>query len=103
MRRLRKSELDGLVAEATVDAHDEWEQLDSFQVMLQDNLAYPFRTRLLGIEVVVTGIAFGLRPDLVFICVRGGETLRVGVLDLPRPSPPPEGWQWVEAYRHWAK
>jgi hypothetical protein len=24
------------------------------------------------------------------------------VLDLPLPTPPPEGWEWIEAFRHWA-
>ena len=30
-------------------------------------------------------------------------TQRIPILDLPLPTPPPEGAQWIEAYRRWAK
>ena len=25
------------------------------------------------------------------------------ILNLPLPSPPPTGWEWIEAYRYWAR
>jgi hypothetical protein len=27
---------------------------------------------------------------------------RIGILDLPLPDPPPDGAEWIEAYRRWA-
>jgi hypothetical protein len=35
--------------------------------------------------------------------MRGAATQRIPILDLPLPTPPPEGAQWIEAYRRWAK
>jgi len=27
----------------------------------------------------------------------------IPVLDLPLPDPPPAGWEWIAAYRQWAR
>jgi hypothetical protein len=27
----------------------------------------------------------------------------IPILDLPLPTPPPGGAEWIEAYRHWLK
>ncbi|MGH3155114.1 MAG: hypothetical protein ACRDNF_00850 [Streptosporangiaceae bacterium] len=50
------AELDALVEQATVDAYDKYEQLASFHTMINDHLAVPFRTTVLGVEVTVTKI-----------------------------------------------
>jgi Calcium binding len=44
-------QLDKLIEEATVDAYDEEQQATGFFTMIEENLALPFRTRVLGIEV----------------------------------------------------
>jgi hypothetical protein len=100
---LSKRELDALVAEATVDAYDQDEQLTGFHTMIGDELATPFKTTVLGIEVTVTGIDQVAGTGIVALCRHGAHNQRVGILDLPLPSPPPEGAQWIEAYRHWAR
>lgn len=43
-------------------------------------------------------------PDgsIVALCSRGGMRQSIGILELPLPSPAPEGAEWIEAYRHWA-
>ncbi|WP_377273771.1 hypothetical protein [Peterkaempfera sp. SMS 1(5)a] len=101
MKRPTSAELDALVAEATVDAYGEHEQLDAFHTVIADCLALPFDTTVLGITVSV--IAVDLRPGsgIVAVCRSGRHRQAVGILDLPTPSPLPEGWQWVEAYRYW--
>ncbi|MEU0478025.1 calcium-binding protein [Streptosporangium sp. NPDC006013] len=53
MGELSKAELDALVEEATVDAYNEDEQLSGFHVMLDEHLALPFQTTVLGVEVTV--------------------------------------------------
>lgn len=103
MKRLPKSTLRKLIKEAIVDAHDDAEQLVGFFTMLHDNVAYPFHVTLLGAPAVVVDVEHSMRPDLVFVCARGRERLRVGVLDLPTPRPAPDGWEWVESYRLWAR
>ncbi|MBM4131671.1 hypothetical protein FJ250_11700, partial [bacterium] len=42
-----------MIADAIVDAYGESEQIVGFYTMLEDNLATPFRTRVLGVEVTV--------------------------------------------------
>jgi hypothetical protein len=96
-------ELDALVEEATVDAYGEDEQLSGFSVMIDNDLALPFDTVVLGIEVTVTKVEQVAGNGIAAVCRRGRFTQRIGILDLPLPSPPPDGAQWIEAYRHWAQ
>ncbi|WP_433082405.1 hypothetical protein ACQP1P_01655 [Dactylosporangium sp. CA-052675] len=100
MSLLKRSQLDGLVEEATVDCYNEDEQLTGLFTMIEDNLALPFTTLVLGVEVTVRRV--DLRGDrIVAICHRGRERQAIAILDLPLPDPPPDGAQWIEVYRHW--
>jgi hypothetical protein len=99
---LGKAELNAMVAEATVDAHDEDEQVSGFYTMLEEHLAIPFRTMVLGMRVTVDGIG-QTSSGITAICVRGKYRQEIPVLDLPPPDPAPAGWEWIAAYRHWAR
>ena len=99
--RISKADLDAMVEEATVDAHDESEQVSGLFTMLQDNLDVPFKTKILGAEVTVERIDLTSRDQIVAICARGRRHQAVPILDLPLPTPRPEGADWIEAYRHW--
>ena len=102
MPELSEEELDALVEEATIDAYGDDEQLSGFAVMIEDNLEMPFETMVLGVTVTVTGVSqteFGIVAD----CVREGHHQAISILDLPLPEPPPEGAEWIAAYRHWAR
>lgn len=101
--RLAKSELEALVEEATVDAHGESEQVTGLFTLMEDNLPLPFRTEILGVEVVVEKVDLTEDDDIVVVCRKGKMRQRVRVLDLPLPNPPPVGWQWIEAYRYWMR
>ena len=46
------TELDALIEEAIVDAYDTSEQATSFYTMLENDLALPFKTEVLGMEWV---------------------------------------------------
>ncbi len=91
-----------MVEEATVDAYGEDEQRTGLFTMIGEYLDLPFTTAVLGIEVTVRGV--DLTPDgrIVALCSRGGLRQSIGILELPLPSPPPGGAEWIEAYRHWA-
>jgi hypothetical protein len=52
--RLFSAALDARVDEAIVDACDEYEQLAAFQAVIEERLALPFATVVLGIFVTVT-------------------------------------------------
>jgi hypothetical protein len=100
---MSRAELDALVEEATVDSNGEDEQVIGLYTMIADNLATPFQTTVLGVEVTVEDIDLTGRNTIVAQCSRGAFRQVIPVLDLPLPTPPPDGSEWIEAYRHWAR
>jgi hypothetical protein len=99
--QLSPAELDELVAEAVVDAYNDDEQLTGLYTMIDGNLALPFVTTVLGVEVTVRKV--DLRDDgIVAICHRDRTRQAIDILDLPLPVPAPEGAEWIAAYRRWA-
>jgi hypothetical protein len=97
------AELDEMIEEAIVDAYGESEQTVGFYTMLEDNLATPFKTEMLGVEVTVERIDMTDDEQIVAVCSRGKSRQRVPILDLPLPSPPPDGAAWITAFRRWAR
>ena len=101
--KLSAAKLKRLIEEATVDAYGDSEQRVGFLTMIEDNLAVPFVTRILGVEVTVERIDMTRSEEIVAICRRGRTRQAIPILDLPLPKPPPNGSEWIEAYRHWVK
>ena len=100
MAELSKADLDELVEEAIVDAYGEDEQLAGFYTMIEENLALPFTTMVLGVEVTVE--SFDLTDcGIVAICARGVHRQSIAILELPLPASPPPGSEWIRAYGHW--
>jgi hypothetical protein len=95
--------LDKLIEEATVDCHNESEEITGIFTMLEENLAVPFVTTMLGVEVTVEQLDLNNAGEIVTVCRRGRERLRVPVIDLPLPKPKPKGAEWIDAYRRWAR
>jgi hypothetical protein len=93
--------LDKLIEEATTDAYGESEQAGGFFVMIEEKLPLPFTTRVLGQAVTVAKVDITSRDQIVAICVHGKSTQAIPILDLPMPDPPPEGVEWIAAYRRW--
>jgi len=100
---LTKRRLNALVEEAIIDAYDESEQRGGFLCMLQEHLSMPFTTDMLGTAVRVERVDTNDADEIVVICRRDQHRQKIPILDLPLPSPPPEGWEWIAAYRHWAR
>jgi hypothetical protein len=92
-----------LIAEATTDCYNDTECITGFFTMLDDNLATPFQTVVLGVEVTVASMELTQGDQITALCTRGRSTQRVPILDLPLPTPPPQGAEWIEAYRGWVK
>ena len=101
--RLSKSRLEALVEEATIDAYNEAEQAVGFFTMLEDNLRLPFETEMFGFKVTVERVDMTEDHAIVAICKRSSKRQRVSILDLPLPSPPPEGAEWIAAYKYWRR
>ena len=95
--------LDKLIEEATVDCYNESEEVTGIFTMLEENLTVPFATKLLGLEVAVERVDLNKAGEIVAVCRRCRERLRVPVIDLPLPEPKPKGSEWIDAYRRWAR
>lgn len=92
-----------MVEEVTVDAYGEAEQAGGFFTMIEEHLHVPFSTTLLGVEVIVRKIDMTEAGEIVAICHHGKEKQRISVLELPLPSLPPAGAEWIAAYRYWQR
>ncbi len=101
MNRRDKARLDAMVEEATLDCYNEEEQATALFTTIEEQLALPFETTVLGVTVTVEGV--DMKPDsqIVAICVRGRVRQAIRILDLPLPTPAPAGAEWIAAYRHW--
>ena len=102
-RSLSPGKLDEMIAEATVDAYGEEEQTAGFFTMFEERLKLPFKTEMLGMEVTVERLDMTDDEQIVAVCSRGKSQQRVSILDLTLPDPPPEGAEWIEAFRRWAR
>jgi hypothetical protein len=69
--------------------------------VFEENLALPFMTRVLGVEVTVADIDL-TDCGIVAICVRETHRQPIPISDLPLPATRPAGSEWIAAYRHWA-
>ena len=97
----RNAALEAIIEEATVDAYSDDEQLTGLFTMIEEHLVVPFTTTVLGVEVTVRKL--DLTDDsIVAVCARGRDRQRIDLLDLPLPTPPPDGSGWIDAYRYWA-
>jgi len=101
--RRSKAELDALVEEATIDAYGDEEQLMGFFSMIEENLALPFETTVLGVTVAVEKVELvgSVGGHIVAICKRGRHRQAIPITALPLPSRRPDGAEWIDAYRHW--
>lgn len=95
--------LDDLIAQATVDCYNDSECVTGFYTTLDEHLAVAFQAVVLGMEVTVAGIDLTDDEQIMAVCTRGPSTQRIPILDLVLQTPRPEGAEWIEAYRRWAK
>jgi hypothetical protein len=92
-----------MIEEATVDAYGESEQIVGFLTLLDDRLKLPFQTEVLEMEVTVERVDMTDDDQIVAVCSRGKSQQSIPILDLTLPDPPPEGAEWIEAFRRWAR
>lgn len=102
-QRWSNAELDELIEHATVDAYTDEEQLTGLHTALEEHLALPFTTEVLGVMVSVDRIDLADDGRIVAVCERDGSRQPIGILDLPLPEPAPKGSQWIAAYRRWTR
>jgi hypothetical protein len=98
-----KAKLEKLIEEAVVDAYGEEEQAVGFLTMMEEHLTLPFSANILGVDVVVEKVDMTRNGQIVAVCRRDKTRQKIGILDLPLPTPAPGGAEWIEAYRHWRR
>jgi hypothetical protein len=57
--------------------------------MLDDNLAVPFQTVVLGVDATVAGVDLTDDEQIMAECTRRRSTQRIPIPDLPSPTPQP--------------
>jgi hypothetical protein len=92
-----------MIEEATVDAYDLSEQVGGFFTMLENHLAVPFETTVLGLPVTVERLELTVSGQIVALCSKASLRQNISIVDLPLPACPPAGAEWIEAYRLWLK
>jgi hypothetical protein len=65
-----RAKLEDMIEDAIVDAYTEQEQTVGFLTMLQEHLAMPFSTTVLGVDVVVEKIDITREGQVVAVCRR---------------------------------
>src|SRR5690242_6828749 len=102
-RRISVAKLDEMIEQATVDAYEESEQAVGFFTLLEERLELPFKTEVLGVEVTVERLDMTDDEHIVAVCSRGKSRQSIPILDLTLPDAPPEGAEWIAAFRRWAR
>jgi Calcium binding len=99
--RLTKARFAKMIEQATVDAYGDSEQTTAWLTVIEENLAVPFETKVLGVLTTVERVELDGSEQIVAICRRGRARQLPPIIDLPLPTPLPDGAEWIEAYRHW--
>ena len=74
-----------------------------FSACCRNTWRVPSAPQVLGAPVRVERIDLNDAEQIVAICRRERHRQLIPILNLPLPSPPPVGWEWIEAYRYWAR
>lgn len=85
IRRLSRSFLKGLIADATLDCYGESEEATGFLTALDENLSVPFKATILGIEVIVEKLDMDSRDNIVAVCRTNHGKQAVRLVDLSLP------------------
>lgn len=97
-----RPQLKALIDEATVDCYGEEEQHAGLLTMIEDNVVCPFKAKVIGETVTVSGFEWPQAGYGLFaLCERKGKSHRVDVNSLEWIEPRPEGFEWLEAYLLW--
>ena len=74
--------------------------------MIQTAIANPLDKFGLGIKKIIESLMMQRmteNDEIVAICRGNGKRQRISILGIPLPSPPPEGAEWIAAFRYWKR
>ncbi len=94
-------DLDSLIEDITVDAHDEYEQLTGFQTAFENDANFPFVGTVVGEPVKVLSVhGEDERHELIATCRRNGREYDIALLDIAVTTDPDTA-RLIAAYRRW--
>jgi len=94
-------ELDSLIAEITIDCHDEDEQLMGFENAFDEKARLPCSGTVIGEEVEVLSVSTANnRRELIATCTRAGHRYEIAILDIDMHADPTTS-RLLAAYRRW--
>lgn len=88
-----------IVEQALVDAYGDEEQIGSFCSVLQEEVKFPFRAKLLGQKISITGL--GNDNSRVLAKTKNGDGVSLVDLRDIEIIETDESMVWVEAYVKW--
>lgn len=96
------ADLDSLIAELTVDAYGDEEQLTGLLTGAEDALNAGEAATVVGVPVHITAVTAGpdVRRSLIAVCERGGKRHEISLADLTF-DPGSELGRVAAAYRRW--
>ena len=95
-------DLDDLIAEITVDAHDEDEQLMGFENAFDEDANLPCPGTVIGEHVEVLSVSRAdNRNELIATCQRNGRRYELALIDIDIQADPATA-RLIAAYRRWA-
>lgn len=94
-------ELDSLIAEITIDAHDEDEALQAFEDAFDEDAHFPIPGTAIGEDVTVLSIGqSGGRHELIATCTRNERRYEIALLDITIHADPTVS-RLLAAYHRW--
>jgi hypothetical protein len=94
-------DLDDLIAEITIDAHDEDEQLMGFENAFDEDAHLPCPGTVIGEHVEVLSVSRAAnRRELIATCQRDGHRHQIALLDIDLNVDPATA-RLLAAYRRW--
>ena len=95
-------DLDNMIDEITIDAHDEDEQLTGFENAFDEDATFPCHGTVIGepVEVLHVSRAEG-RRELIATCQHTGNRYEIALLDITIDGDPTTA-RLLAAYRRWS-
>ena len=90
---------------AIIDAYGDSEQHSGLLTMIEEEVKFPFRAKVMGELVSVVGMEWpdGDEFGLDFVCECGGERHRIEARSVDLVPPLPEGHLYIAAYLDWKR
>jgi hypothetical protein len=94
-------ELDSLIAEITIDCHDEDEQLMGFENAFDEDASFPLPGTVIGEDVEVLSVSTANnRRELIATCTHASRSYEIALLDINIDADQPTS-RLLAAYRRW--